>query len=134
MALNWIGPFRKTHADFDEADTSTNATLYVAPANMMVHDVYEKLVTDFSGGAVSAATISVGTAASTAAFMAAKDCFTGAVNTFAGGNVGGGAKSGVVAAGTAITCTVATTTANTTALTAGVVDIWLLVSRIPTTN
>jgi multidrug efflux pump subunit AcrA (membrane-fusion protein) len=109
-------------------DTQPGQTWLTAwPAGTIIEAVYAYLVTAFSGGAVSAATISVGTTASAAAYMAATNVFTGAAIA---GKVGLTLVPGTfvnattpLALGT-IRVQLITTTANANALTAGKLDLF----------
>lgn len=110
----------------------------VATASCMT-EVSEKVVhhktilvvdTDFAGGTVATATVSVGVAGSVAAHCAATDVFTGASN--------GWANKVICTPGyltytgpTAIIATLTTTVGNTIALTAGKVTVYEEISNVP---
>jgi hypothetical protein len=109
----------------------TNASLAQLPAGFQVEKSQIKVVTVFTGGAISAATITVGDKASTARYIAAAntDLFTAAAtNTkdnvssavtyaFAGADVAG--------SNAVLQSIIATTGANVNAATQGQVDIYL---------
>jgi len=112
------------------AATTGNIDLAV-PGGLLVEAVHMSLITAFSGGSVSAATLSVGTTGSPATYLAATNVFTGAT---AGGavTIGSGAGLGNYAGGNSTPTAVGTiriqlitTTANLSALTAGAADIFL---------
>jgi len=120
-----------TTADLDTQAVSGQTTGFpwvAFPAGLEIEGAGFYTVTLFSGGAVSAATLSVGTTGSATAYVAATNVFTGATVfacvgaaivpfTFLHG-------TGVPAKST-VRVELVTTTANTSVLTAGKADIYL---------
>ena len=118
---------RFTYAASSAASTTGAAvTLYTTRGNEHIHKVILNRVTDYSGGAVSAATVAIGKSGTVNKYLTATDIFTGVSNGMANAVVG--TTAGVEVAGVAITATVTTTTANADALTAGELEVWLLIS------
>ena len=125
-SLVWIKKTVNATAFSKAATTSDPVLLHTVKGNEFVHQVILNRVTDFSGGAVSAATVIVGKSGTTNKYLSATDVFTGVSNGMANAVVG--TTGGVEVAGTAINAIVVTTTANCDALTAGQLEFWLLVS------
>lgn len=105
------------------------------PANVWVKKVYTRLITEFSGGAISAATISIGDAGNDDEWTDLVDIFTGASTTHAfdtadADAVFAAAQDPVAETAYAPLITIATTTANVNVLTAGEVDIWFELTPI----
>ena len=113
----------KPYTAWSAASTTGTATLYTTRQAEVFWKVVMVRDTDFAGGAVSAATVSVGKSGSTTKYQAATDVFTGVSNgwTNAIHNITGGGE----AAGTAITATLLTTGADTDALTAGKLTFYI---------
>jgi hypothetical protein len=121
--------------DFNVAATTANLDLLV-PGGMIIERAYLSLITAFSGGSVSAATLSIGTTGSPATYLGATNVFTGAT---ASGNVtvaaGAGLNGAVSGASTptavgTIRVQMLTTTANANALVAGAADIYLVLRAL----
>ena len=128
--------FRKRiqFTDFSAAATTVNLdtqagqgvwTLF--PEGLEIEGAGISLVTNFTGGAVSAATLSIGTTGSVAAYVAATSVFSGAYKKVIGVALvpftfleGTGAP-----AVSTVRVQLITTTANANALTAGKADIYL---------
>jgi hypothetical protein len=124
--------------DFNTAATTANNDTLVLPGGVVINRVVMSLIKVFSGGSVSAATISVGTTSSATAYMAATNVFTGAsasgavtnggggsLNNFAGGNATPNALGTV-----RVQCV--TTSDNASNLTAGSFDLFLELSAFDT--
>jgi len=127
--------FRKriSYRDFSAAATTVNLDVQQVdpwtrfPAGIIIEGAGIALVENFTGGAVSAATLSVGTTSSATAYVAATSVFTGAFKTIVGAAIVpftflAGTGSPAVAT---VRVQLVTTTANADALTAGKADIYL---------
>ena len=108
-----------------------NATLNQLPAGFTVEKVQLRLATPFTGGAISAATLTVGDKATANRYLAssATDLFT-AAGTNTKDNVASAttyafSSADVTNTNAQITATIATTGANVNAATAGALDILL---------
>lgn len=111
---------------FQTAATSINVNLFSLIAGGVIHAVKIKQSAAFTGGAISAVTLSVGIAGTVAKYASAFDIFQAPGNTvFQLSNVAGSENNGAT---TQITATAVSTTANLSALTTGAVDIWALLS------
>lgn len=126
--------FRKrvTYPDFAAAATTGNLDLSGFPGGLVLERCYMSLITAFSGGAVSACTLSAGTTSSAATYLGATNVFTGAtaggaVTVAAGAGLGSflGANATPTAKGT-IRIQCLTTSANTNVLTAGKADLYFV--------
>lgn len=111
---------------FSAAALTANANLYSLPAGGVLHAVKIKQSASFTGGAVASCTVSVGIAGNVSKYASAFDVFQApASNTFqVTGTVGGEDQ----ASAAQLTATATSTGANLNALTAGSVDVWLLIS------
>lgn len=127
--------FRKriSYRDFSAAATTVNLDVQQPdpwtrfPAGIEIEGAGISLVENFTGGAVSAATLSVGTTSSATAYVAATSVFSGAYKTIVGAAIV--PFTMLVGTGSPAVATVrvqlVTTTANANALTAGKADIYL---------
>lgn len=79
----------RTYADFSDAGSTKQTTVFSLPAGAEIKDVYAVINTVFSGGSISAYTISVGIAAASVKYLLANDVKT------ATGNIFGTAQKGV---------------------------------------
>lgn len=122
MRLQW--------KNFQAAATTSDLDIPF-PGNLVIERMYLSLITAFSGGAVSAATLMAGTTGTPNTYLAATNVFTGATG---GGNitVAAGAGLGVPLSGAGtptavgtVRFRVTTTSANAAALIAGVADVFL---------
>ena len=129
---------RFSYKDFQAASTTSNDDSIVLPGGCRIVKVWISLITAFSGGSVSACTLSLGTTGSAATYLGATNVFTGAT---AGGavTIGAGAGLGNFAGGNAtpnalgtVRAQILTTTANASALTAGKVDVFIEVMAVDT--
>jgi hypothetical protein len=110
---------------------------HLFPEKVVIHQCVLKLMTAFSGGAVSAAVASVGEAsANVDEWIDAQDIFTGASTTPETDQADADATEAVGAftpyrnAYVPI-LTIDTTSANTDAITAGELEVWFLVTELP---
>lgn len=118
----------KTFSNFATAALTNDISIYTLPINGYIHDVKIVPTTAFSGGVISAATISVGKGGALTKYAIATDVFTG--NTTASSIhtplVGLESTSGTTDIRAAITVVGVAQTLNS--LSAGSVDIYLLIS------
>lgn len=120
----WI-KVSKAYTDFSAAARTNSITILSLPAGGIITAVKLKHSTAFSGGAISAYTISVGVGSTTyvAKYLGAFDVFqaTGATVFAVSGTVDSESHSGAVN----ITATATSVGADLDAATAGVVDFWI---------
>ncbi len=121
----------KTFADFAAASLTNDISIFSLPAKGYIHDVKIVPTTEFLGGVISAATISVGIVSNLVKYAVAANVFTGnttlgLVHTPIAGveNTGGvtDIRAAIVAVGVLQTLN---------DLTQGSVDIYLLTSILP---
>jgi hypothetical protein len=129
---------RFSYKDFNAASTTSNNDTIILPGGCRITKVWIGLITAFSGGSVSAATLSIGTTSSATTYLGATNVFTGAT---AGGAItmGAGAGLGNFAGGNGtpnalgtVRCQVVTTTDNAVNLSAGKVDVFIEVVAVDT--
>jgi hypothetical protein len=127
-ALEWV-KITKTYADFSAAALTNEINIYSLPANKYIHDVKLIPTTSFSGGEIGTYTLSVGVDLVPQAYFLAGNVYPGnkLVSTLRTPIVG--MQSTSVA--TDIKMTATSTVANLSSATAGVVDIYLLISTLP---
>lgn len=118
-----------TFTQLSAASTTGTATVYTATANQTIHAANMSVTTPFTGGSISAYTVSLGIGGATTRYMTAKDVFTAAA-VFDGAAIAPNLLS--VSTTTAVIATATSTSANTNAATAGAATVWLLVSDMPT--
>lgn len=127
--------FRKrvSFQDFSAAATTVNLDVQQPdpwtrfPAGLEIEGAGIALVTNFTGGAVSAATLSIGTTGAATAYVAATSVLTGAFKTIVGATLVPFTRlegTGAPAVST-VRVQLVTTSANANALTAGKADIFL---------
>lgn len=123
----------KNFSAFSAAATTADATLWIAPYPCVLSGVVLNNVVDFSGGAVSACTVSVGKSGAVTGLLAATNVFTGASNGYANAVTGTGATALNVFfnTGDTLVARATTTTADCDALTAGQVQILFNVEAVP---
>ena len=115
------------YTDLSTAATTNNITLFTLPAAGIIHGVKIKHSTSFTGGSISAYTVSVGITGNLTKYASAFDVFQAAAsNTFQLTNV---LNSEDHASTTAIKIAATSTGANLNAATAGSVDVWVLASQ-----
>ena len=115
-----------TYSQLAAAATTNNITLFSLPAGGVIHAVKTKHSASFTGGSISAYTLSVGITGTLAKYSAAFDVFQAASATAMQLATTVGTESHTAA--TAIKIAAASTGANLSAATAGSVDVWVLVS------
>jgi len=118
----------KTYTDFATAGTTSTINLFTVAAGTIIHSVKVKHSATFTGGGVTAATLSVGISGSLTKYVNAHNVFQATGDTVQA--IGPSAPTAEDHANTVTTqATLTTTTANTNALTSGTVDIWILYSQ-----
>lgn len=115
-----------SYTSFSAAATTKTNTLFTLPAGGIIHDIKAKTSTAFVGTAISALTFSVGLTGTHDKYATAFDALAAVSATQFELSDGIGTESHT--ADVNITITADATGANLTALTAGVVDVWALVS------
>lgn len=115
------------YTSFSTASTTNSITLLSLPAGGVIHGVKIKHSTAFAGTGITDMTVQVGISGSLNKYASAFDVFTAVSNTnFQLSNVVGSENHG---AATTILITGTSTGANLSALTAGSVDVWVLMSK-----
>lgn len=115
-----------SHTAFQTGATTNNITLFTLLAGGIIHAVKIKHSTAFAGGVISAYTLSVGIAGTLAKYATAFDVFqVVSATAYQLSNSFGGESH---TATTAIKIAATSTGANLSASTAGVVDVWALLS------
>lgn len=114
------------YSDFEAAATTDTVVLYETKGAEVIERVVMIVDTDFSGGSISAYTISVGKSGSATKYLAATTVFTDAANGTANGTVG--STAGIEARGVQIIATATSTTANLSTATAGQATFLIFVS------
>lgn len=118
----------KTHTDFAAAATTSTINLFTLAAGSIVHSVKVKHSATFTGGGVTAATLSVGIAGTLTKYVNAHNVFQATGDTVLA--IGPSTPTAENHASTVtVQATLTTTTANTNALTSGTVDVWILYSQ-----
>lgn len=114
------------YTSFQTAATTNSIALFTLAIAGVIHAVKIKHSTAFSGAAITAVTMSVGISGTNDKYASAFDVFQAVSNTaFEMSSSGYAENHGATAA---ITVTSISTGANLTALSAGAVDIWALLS------
>lgn len=114
------------YTSFQTAATTNTITLFSLIAAGIVHEVKIKHSTAFAGGSINAMTLSVGISGTVDKYASAFDVFQAVSATAFELSDALGTESHTGA--TNITITATSTGANLSALTAGVVDVWALLS------
>lgn len=122
----WI-KITKTYSDFSTAGLTNNISLYTLPAKGIIHSVQVVPTVAFSGGLISAYTISVGIVGNLVKYSAAVNSFTGFA--LAQPSAITGIES--MSATTDIRIAAISVTGLLNVATAGSVDIYLLISQLP---
>jgi hypothetical protein len=118
-----------TYSSFSTAGTSSTTWITTVPANTIIHAVKIKHSTSFSGGSISAYTVSVGSSGVTDAYASAYDVLqTVAPTAF---QLSRNLASESTTSGWQVQITAIATGANLSAATQGVVDVWLETSVTP---
>lgn len=116
-----------TAADFATAGLTNSINLFVLPARTVIHTIKIKHSHSFSGGAISAYTVSVGINGNLAKYATAFDVFEAvASNTL---QISSNCDAEDDSSSTQILATATSVGANLSAATAGSVSIWALLSR-----
>lgn len=113
---------------FTAAATTKSLTLFTLPAGGIIHACKIKPSVAFVGPSVTACTIQVGIAGTTNKYGSALDCVPAVSATNFGIDYTNGSESHT--ATTAILVKATATGANLSVLTAGAVDIWVLLSDV----
>lgn len=121
--------YTKTFTDFSTAATTNSIALLTLPIKGVVEDVVIKHTTAFSGGAISAYTVSVGISGTLAKYATAFDVFQAVADTTAQISAGGFVEN--FGSTTSVLVTAVSTGANLNAAGAGSVDIWVKTSTLP---
>jgi hypothetical protein len=114
---------------FTAAATTEDIELFSLPARGVIHKVVIKHTTAFSGGSLTAYTISVGIVGTLAKYAAAFDVFQATGDTVFGFNDLPDMED--LGSATSIRVAAVSTTDDVIAATAGSVDIWVLTSVLP---
>ena len=122
----WVHVATIGHAAFSAAATTKAVNLFTLKAGQIIHGIKTKHSTAFSGGAISAYTISVGISGTAAKYAAAFDVHQ-AVSATAF-QLTSDFVSESAGADTQVTATATSTGANLSAATQGSVDIWAYIS------
>lgn len=123
QAPQWY-EYTKSYTDFSTAGTTNDVELLSLPAGGIIHDVQIKHSAAFTGGAITAYTVSVGIAGTLNKYLTAFNTFQAPGNTvFAFGGVRNMENSGST---TSIRAAATSTGANLNAATAGSVTIRVL--------
>lgn len=120
----WI-PIDVDYTDFSAAATTNNVEIYSLAAGSIIHAVIVRTTTPFTGGAISAYTLSVGITGTATKYSAAADVFAGTQED----QLASALIPESWTAATSIKGFATSTTANLSAATAGAATIYLLVSE-----
>jgi len=103
------------------------------PQNIFAGQFFVDLVERFSGGAVSAATVILGRAASTSSYLTSTNVFTSATPGYAStpGATESAMRAFIGAAAFAPIATIATTGGNVNTLTQGILDVYFHMNPLP---
>lgn len=120
---------RVDSTDFTDADTAQDIEVYELPTAGVIHNVAIVPVTSFTGGSISAYTLSVGINGNLTKYAAAFDVFQATGNTvFQLSTTQGMENAG---AATSIRVSAVSTGDDLANATTGAADIYLLMSRLP---
>lgn len=123
---SWI-KVTKAYTDFSTAGLTNDISIYTLPAKGIIHACQMVATTKFSGGLISAYTISVGISGNLVKYSAAVNSFTGASLSQPSAITGIESTSGT----TDIRAAAISVTGLLNAATAGSIDIYLLISQLP---
>lgn len=129
---NLLGQWAKytvTYSQLAAAATTNSITLFSLPAKYLIAGVIIKHSTAFSGGSISAYTVSVGITGSLAKYAAAYNVFQAVSSNTA--QLSGSFNMEDFSSATNILITATSTGANLNAATAGSVDIWVNTASLP---
>jgi hypothetical protein len=120
---------RVTYDELSTAATTNNIELYELPAGGVIHAVMMKTSAAFTGGSISAYTLSVGITGTLNKYAAAFNVFQAVAATTFQLSTTQGAES--FTAATSIKIAATSTSDDLDAATAGSVDVYLLMSQLP---
>lgn len=123
-AAAWWTKYTVTYSDLSAASTTNDVELFSLPAGGVIHGVKIKHSTAFSGGAISAFTVSVGITGTLAKYASAFDVFQAVSNTAQQVSSTVGTENH--GASTSIKIAATSTGANIDQATAGSVDVWVM--------
>lgn len=142
MSGTWQRGSILTYSDFSSTGTTKAVTVYTIPGSSSdywyIEDVILQRMTDFAGGSVTAATVQIGKSGDTAKYCAAlTDVFTGAKSTAVytiGSNTTSIKPAHVEAGQVNIQVLMTSTTDTLNHLTAGQLQVFVKLGRIPRVN
>lgn len=123
-AAPWWTKYTVDYSDLAAAATTNNIELFSLPAGGVIHGVKIKHSTAFSGGSISAYTVSVGITGTLAKYASAFDVFQAVGNAVQQISSTVGTENH--GAATSIKIAATSTTDNLDQATAGSVDVWVL--------
>jgi hypothetical protein len=123
-ASAWWTKYTVTYLDLAAAATTNDVDLFTLPAGGVIHGVKIKHSTAFSGGAISAFTVSVGITGTLAKYASAFDVFQAVGNTAQQISSTVGTENH--GASTSIKIAATSTGANIDQATSGSVDVWAM--------
>ena len=123
-AAAWWTKYTVSYSDLSAAATTNDVELFSLPAGGVIHGVKIKHSTAFSGGAISAFTVSVGITGTLAKYASAFDVFQVVANTTQQISSTVGTENH--GAATSIKIEATSTGANIDQATAGSVDVWVM--------
>ena len=123
-AAAWWAKYTVSYSDLSAAATTNDVELFSLPAGGVIHGVKMKHSTAFSGGAISAFTVSIGITGTLAKYANAFDVFQAVSNTAQQISSTVGTENH--GAATSIKIAATSTGANIDQATAGTVDVWVL--------
>lgn len=123
-AAAWWTKYTVTYSDLSAASTTNDVELFSLPAGGVIHGVKIKHSTAFSGGSISAFTVSVGITGTLAKYASAFDVFQAVGNTTQQISSTVGTENH--GASTSIKIAATSTGANIDQATAGIVDVWVM--------
>lgn len=131
MYSSWIfiEKVTKTFTDFATAGLTNDISIFTLPANWYIHDVKIIPTTAMSGGLLGTYTVSVGVAGNLVKYAVANNVFTGNTTLGLVHTPLSGLES--TSGNTDIRAQAVSTVANLNAATAGAVDFYLFMTRIP---
>ena len=124
-----VTPFTISYSDLSAAAAGNSITLATLPAGTVLHGVVMKHSAAFTGGTISAYTVSVGLTGNVAKYATAFDVFQAPGNTVGQASFGGYVEN--FGATTDIKISAAATGGLLNAATAGSLTVWLLTTKLP---
>ena len=126
----WIKVATKTFTDFATAGVTRSVDIYNLPSRGYICDAKIIPTTDFSGGAITAVSMSIGIAGELERYRGKQDVYLG--NTILGELISPIAGIDSISSETIISATCISTTDNLDQLATGVAEFYLLVGILPT--